>query len=172
MARFLPNLVAIALLLFCLAPAPAAAQQGALGTGQVTGLPLPRFVSLRSSEANMRSGPGLRYPITWIYHRRGLPLEVIAEADTWRKVRDWEGTEGWMHQSMLGGERRAQVLDRNRLILRSPQEGAPPVAQLEPGVIGNLEECEGDWCRLSAGGYGGWLRRAEIWGVYPGESLE
>ena len=150
----------------------AAAQTTAQETGEVTGLPLPRFVSLKSSEANMRSGPGLRYPIQWIYRREGLPVEVIAEFDTWRKLRDWEGTEGWMHQSMLSGDRTAMITGSAVFILRDPSPNARIVAQLETGVIVDLRSCGGEWCEVAVEGYRGWLDRGELYGLLPGESLE
>ena len=120
----------------------------------------------------MRSGPGLRYPIRWIYRREGLPVEVIAESDTWRKLRDWEGTEGWMHQSMLTGGRTVMVAGGSVFILNDPNPNSYTVAQLEAGVIAALQRCEGDWCEVSAGGYSGWLRRDAVYGVYPGETIE
>lgn len=136
------------------------------------GLPLPRFVSLRSNEVNLRTGPGIAYPVEWVYQRRRLPVEVIAEFDTWRKIRDWQGTVGWVHQSMLDGRRTARVMDTERLLRRSPDDDAPAVARLEPGVIGELLACGPEWCRLDVKGYRGWLRRGEFWGAYEGETIE
>jgi len=135
-------------------------------------LPIPRFVSLRSGEVNLRTGPGTAYPVEWVYQRRRLPVEVIAEFDTWRKIRDWQGTVGWVHQSMLDGRRTARVMEIERVLRRTPDENAPAVARLEPGVIGELLACEPQWCRLEVKGYTGWLRRGEFWGAYDGESLE
>ena len=136
-----------------------------------TGLPLPRFVSLRAAEVNLRTGPGVRYPIDWVYHRRGLPVEVIDEFETWRRIRDHEGTTGWMHQSMLDGRRSILVKGQARLLRRRPQLDAPAVALLEPGVIARLEGCEGAWCRVTVERHAGWLRRGEVFGIYPGETL-
>ncbi|MGB0672046.1 MAG: SH3 domain-containing protein [Rhodospirillales bacterium] len=139
-----------------------------------TGLPLPRFVSLRSEEANLRAGPGVQYPVDWIYHKRGLPLEVIAEFQTWRKVRDWQGDLGWLHQSMLSGERTIIVTEHFRSLRSRPEPHAQPVATLEPGVIGGLERCPdtGDWCEITVDGYDGWLRRGEFWGIYRDEVID
>lgn len=139
-----------------------------------SGLPLPRFVSLRASEVNMRTGPGVQYPVEWVYRRQALPVEVVAEYGTWRKVRDWQGTQGWVHQSMLSG-RRAMIVTGKVRTLRSRQSvKSPPVAKLEPGVIGRLAECPegGAWCRIEISGREGWLRRVEFWGAYRSESLE
>jgi SH3-like domain-containing protein len=132
---------------------------------------LPRFVSLRASEVNLRTGPGIRYPIEWVFKRRDLPVEVVDEFESWRRIRDWEGTLGWVHQSMLRGRRTALVTGEPRVLRRAPEDTAPPVARVEPGVIGELEGCEPSWCRVAAGGFEGWLRREEFFGVYPNEAL-
>ncbi len=171
-------------LVFCLAILPTvcagagSAQDaaGPAGTRQAerpgrTGLPLPRFVSLRAAEINLRIGPGVRYPIDWVYRRRGLPVEVIDEFETWRRIRDHEGTTGWVHQSMLDGRRSVMVTGEARLLRRAPEAGAPGVAHLEAGVIARLEGCEGDWCRVTVERFDGWLRRGEVFGLYPGEKV-
>ena len=140
--------------------------------GSETNLPLPRFVSLRSSEVNLRTGPGTMYPVDWVYVRRELPVEVIAEFDVWRKIRDWQGTTGWVHQSMLDGSRYALIIGGERLLREEPDAGAPPAARLEPCVIGELRRCDGAWCRLDVQGYKGWLKRDEFFGVYASEKVE
>jgi SH3-like domain-containing protein len=137
-----------------------------------TGLPLPRFVSLRNDEVNMRAGPGVRYPIEWVYHRRGLPVEIIDEFGNWRRIRDWEGDLGWVHSSMLSGRRTFRVTGEARILRREPGENAPAVAKLMPGVVGDLESCNGGWCRISVDGYDGWLQREEFYGVYPRETVD
>lgn len=137
-----------------------------------TGLPLPRFASLRSSEANMRAGPGIRYPVEWVYRRRGLPVKIIAEFDTWRKVQDWRGTVGWMHRSMLSGRRMAIVAVKDLIVLRKPRPGAPAVARVERGVIARLRRCRNAWCRIEAGGLTGWVPQVAIWGTEPGEVFD
>ncbi len=136
-----------------------------------TGLPLPRFVSLRAAEVNLRIGPGVRYPIDWVYHRRGLPVEVIDEFETWRRIRDHEGTMGWVHQSMLEGRRSVLVEPEASFLRRRPEPDAPAVALLEPGVIAYLEGCDGIWCQVTVERHGGWLQRAEVFGLYPDETL-
>jgi SH3-like domain-containing protein len=160
-------MIALALLLGGLAGSDAHA-----GAGAETGLPLPRFVSLRSAEVNLRTGPGLGYPIEWVYRRRQMPVEVIAEFDAWRKIRDWQGTVGWVHGSMLAGERTALVLGEERSLREDPEPTAPAVARLAPGVIGRLERCLDAWCRIEAGGFEGWLLRREFFGAYPDEAIE
>jgi len=161
-------LVGAALVLF-LCGAPAATAET---LGSATSLPIPRYVSLRSSEVNLRTGPGTNYPIEWVYVRRGLPVEVIAEFDVWRKIRDWQGTVGWVHQSMLDGRRTVLVVGDERQIRSEPSPAAAPVARVAVGVIGELVECVGTWCRLEAAGYRGWLPRDEFWGVGPDEIIE
>ena len=148
--------------------ASAAAAQETPRVG-ASGLVLPRFVSLRSSEANLRAGPGTRYPIDWIYRRSGLPMQVIDEFDIWRRVRDHQGTVGWMHRSMLTGRRTLLVLGERPLLRRRPDPAAPGLAYLESGVVGAFGGCEGDWCRIEAQGFEGWLKRAEVWGVGSGD---
>jgi SH3-like domain-containing protein len=119
----------------------------------------------------MRTGPGTRYPIDWVYRRRGLPMEVIDEFDTWRRVRDSEGTSGWVHQSMLQGRRRVLVIAEGVSLRRDPQDDSRPVAMLEPGVIATLESCGGEWCVLEIDSYKGWVKRSEVFGVYPDEDV-
>jgi SH3-like domain-containing protein len=146
-----------------LAAAGAAWAQGAL--------PIPRFVSLRSNQVNVRIGPGMQYPVTWVFVREGLPVEVIGTFDVWRKVRDIDGVEGWVHQNLLSGERHAIVLGEVRTLTRTPN-GTVPAVLAEPGVIGRVLECAGANCRLEVGGYKGWLPREQIWGVYPAEKID
>lgn len=134
-----------------------------------TGLPLPRFVSLRSGEVNLRTGPGVRYPIDWVYKRRNLPVEIIDEFDTWRRIRDWQGTVGWVHQSMLQGRRSVLVTGRTRLLRRDPGDESPGLAHAQAGVIGDLKRCRSDWCEVELEGYSGWLRTDEFYGIYPQE---
>ena len=142
--------------------------------GQGSGLPLPRFVSLRASEVNMRTGPGVRYPVDWVYKRRQLPVEVVAEFGTWRKVRDGRGTQGWIHLSMLSGHRSMQITGQARILRAEAESHAVGIARIEPGVIGQLLGCPEStgWCRVKVGRFEGWLRRAEFWGAYPGEAVE
>ena len=133
--------------------------------GKETGLRVPRFVSMNSSKVNVRAGPGTRYPIKWVFQRKTLPVQIIAESDTWRKIRDFEGIEGWGHQRMLSGRRRAVVTGAIQQLKKEPQETAKTVALLEPGVILRLEKCSGAWCLVEGGSYEGWIGRQSIWGV-------
>lgn len=136
------------------------------------GLPVPRFVALRSNEVNLRTGPGERYPIEWVLTRKGMPVEILAEFDVWRKIRDWQGTEGWVHQRMVTGSRSVVIIGGMRDLHRDPDANAPLVARAEPGVVARLLECRGPWCRIEAQSIKGWLRRGEVWGVYPDETVQ
>ncbi len=138
------------------------------------GLPIPRFVSLRTNPINLRTGPGVRYPVDWVYVKRHLPVEVIGEFDTWRRIRDQDGAEGWVHQSMLSGKRTAVVKDRARQLKRAGEDTADLVATLEAGVVVNLVRCPRDtaYCRVEVDGLQGWLKREDFWGVYPDEAVQ
>ena len=132
----------------------------------MTGLPLPRFVSLRASEARARRGPGLDHRVDWLYRRPGLPLRVTAEHGHWRRVEDIEGLGGWVHYSLISGARTVLVTADMAELRRRPEPDAPLVARLEAGVLASLGECRGGWCQLRAGGHRGWtLRETDLWGV-------
>jgi SH3-like domain-containing protein len=137
-----------------------------------TGLPLPRFVSLRKDKVNVRTGPGIRYPVDWVFTYRNMPVEIVAEFETWRKIRDWQGTIGWVHQSMLSGRRWVIVRDSTQPLYRTGEANAPIVARVESKVLGRLKQCRSAWCEVDVSGIQGWIRRAAIWGVYPDEKVE
>ena len=134
--------------------------------GPVTTLPMPRFVSLKASEGNVRRGPSLSHRIDWVLKRRHMPLQVVAEFGHWRRVVDRDGAGGWVHYSLLSGTRTVLV-ERDMLpLLMKPDPNAPMNAQLELGVVARLDECAAGWCRINAGGYRGWVEAASLWGVY------
>lgn len=146
-------------------------------TGRVTGLPIPRFVSLGSNRANMRVGPGTDYPIKWVYRERGLPLEVMAEYDNWRKVRDQAGVTGWMYHALLSGRRTGTVAPWKHSLMPLYSRAkfkAEIVAKLQTGLVVHLLDCNGHWCRVSVKGghWHGYVPQSEIWGIYPGEVLQ
>lgn len=159
--------LSIALLLLVVAASPVLAQNRSGDT-----LPLPRYVSLKKDEVNVRAGPGAQYPIEWIFSRQHMPVEVLQEFQHWRKVRDVEGAEGWVHSSMLSAKRYALVTGETRMLRRRPEAEAALAARLEPGVIAQILECQGQWCRVEIGSIKGWLTRAEFWGVYPNETVK
>lgn len=132
--------------------------------------PLPRFASLRANEVNLRVGPGTNYEISWVYRRKALPVEIIAEFDTWRKIRDAEGTTGWVQQTMLSPKRTALITAQRRILRENPEDTASPAAYIDPGIIVSINQCKGEWCQLKAPGrITGWLKRGEMWGLYPNE---
>jgi SH3-like domain-containing protein len=155
------------------APAPARPRANP-DKGSVTGLPLPRYVSLRTDEVNLRNGPGMQYPIEWLYKRRGLPVEVEREFDVWRLVVDPDGVKGWLHEATITGTRTFVVTGAEHTMRAAPQPDATPVAKLQPGVIGRILHCAAgaDWCRVQVKDYRGWLPRNDFWGTKPGEAVQ
>ena len=137
-----------------------------------TGAPLPRFASLRSDEVNLRAGPGKQYPVEWVFLRRSLPIEITAEYGNWRKLRDVDGSEGWVHKSLLTSRRSVLVTGSVRSLRSDPDGASAVVAKLKPGVVAALLVCAGGWCRIEADGLKGWLPQADFWGAYPDETVE
>ena len=143
-----------------------------------SGLQLPRFVSLKSGRVNSRIGPGVNYAVGWMYMKPGLPMEIIQEYDNWRRVRDSDGVEGWINQSLLSGRRTGIVAPWQKgkqtqiSLMEEPGSGASAVAILEPGVIGTIKTCNGEWCEMTFDGHTGWVSQALIWGAYPGETVK
>ena len=137
--------------------------------GQVTNLPIPRYVSLKVNEANARRGPSLSHKIDWIYKRQHMPLEIYAEYENWRRVRDFEGLGGWVHYTLLSGNR--HVLIKNELLEMRllPSNDAQVIAKVPQHNIATLDKCTKDWCRIIDDGYKGWVRKSGIWGVYENE---
>ncbi|MBI1216243.1 MAG: hypothetical protein GC185_10560 [Alphaproteobacteria bacterium] len=140
--------------------------------GSVSSLPVPRYVTLGADEVNLRTGPGFRYPIRLVIRKSGLPVEIMREFDVWRQIRDRDGAEGWVHKSMLSGRRTVVIMHAVQTLLDAPHDGARPVVRLEPGVIAGLSTCQDTWCRLKVASYEGWLKRSDVWGVYPRETFQ
>lgn len=138
-----------------------------------SGLPIPRFVSLKNAETNVRTGPGQRYPIAWVYRREDMPVEVIEEFDLWRKIRDVEGTTGWVHKAMLDGKRNALLKSKEAHSIRlAPEAKAKAILKAEPMVIVRLVECDKEWCRVQISGRKGWIEKKYLWGVYKEEVFD
>lgn len=149
---------------------PVAAQDQAVGP--VTGFPMPRYVSIKASEAYARRGPSRSHRIDWVFQRRNMPMQIVAEHGHWRRVIDRDGAGGWMHYSLLSGVRTA-IVEVDMLELHQRPDPASPVrAQAELGVIAFVEQCAADWCRLNVGGHRGWVPISAIWGVEPGEEFD
>ncbi|KPF44507.1 SH3 domain-containing protein [Rhizobium sp. G187] len=156
---------------------PSAAQSSTKGP---SGLPLPRFVSLKAERVNLRIGPSTDYAVSWRYMKSGLPVEIIREYENWRQIRDADGTEGWVNQTLLTGERTAVAAPWMKgngeniyvMMRRDSTPSAAVVAKLEPGVVLGLKECNGNWCLSEIQGVNGWVSQNEIWGAYPGEAFK
>lgn len=136
---------------------------------QSTGLPLPRFVSLASDEINVRTGPGQMHPIRWVFTRRGVPVQIVEEAQDWRRIIDHEGDTGWIHASLLSSRRTILVTGDTRPLRRTPRQDARIVALVEPLVIGNLLNCERNWCLVEIDNRRGWLERGQFYGALESE---
>lgn len=168
--------VAVGAVLMLAAGAAVAAEPAANGTA--SGLPVPRFVSLKSDKVNVRAGPTKDHDVAWVYNRAALPVEVTAEFENWRRIRDWEGAEGWVYHSLLSGKRTALVSPQSKgkdelLPLRSKPDAASPVsAELQSGVLATVKRCNNGWCRLVGDGFDGWIEEARLWGVYPNEKID
>lgn len=137
--------------------------------GPVTNLPMPRYVSLKADEANVRRGPGTNHRIDWVFKRRNMPLQVVAEFSHWRKVTDREGAGGWVHYTLLSGVRTV-IIEKDMTALRTRPENESQInAYAEAGVIARLDECIPGWCKVIADGERGWAETVMLWGVTPGE---
>lgn len=164
--------MAILLLTGLHARADATAQDSTGNTGPRTGRPLPRYESLKAGEVNMRRGPGTRYMIDWVYRRRHLPVEVLAESDGWRLIRDPEGIEGWVWEQLLSSRRYGLVMgDIPAILRRDASEDSLAIARIQPGALARLERCTGNWCQTSVADFEGWLPRDRLWGLYNSEQL-
>jgi SH3-like domain-containing protein len=140
-------------------------------------LPVPRFVSLKADKVNMRAGPTREHDVTWVFTRLGLPVEVTGESENWRKIRDSEGTEGWVYQSLLSSRRTVLVTPWLKKVESFPlydrgDSGASVIARLQPGVLGTVKTCNGKWCRIFGEGFDGYIEQERLWGVYPNETVE
>ena len=175
--RSLPSLRMLCLImasaaafLMMLAPQDAYAQEAKLVV-QGSGLPVPRFVTLKSDEVNMRVGPGREYKLSWVYKQKNLPLKVIAEFDVWRKVIDHEGTTGWVHSQLVTLKRYALIQSRLTKLYRKADETSPVIAVADKGVLLELQICEPLWCRVASDDLRAFVRRDDIWGVLDTETL-
>jgi SH3-like domain-containing protein len=173
----------VALMLLAFGSTTAALAQEPPGGRRGTGLPVPRYVSLKTDRVNLREGPSKDHRTAWVFQRAGLPVEIIAEYETWRRIRDSEGTEGWVLHSLLSGRRTALVMPWAKgevppLVLTSTTDTKGEiVARLQPGVIANVKTCDGTWCRVvivleGTRDVDGYIRQEKLWGVYPNEKVE
>ncbi len=147
-----------------------------IATGPVSGLPIPQFVSLKSDRVNVRSGPNKDQDVRWIYTKAGMPVEITAEFENWRRIRDWEGAEGWVYHSLLSGKRSAIVVPKVKSDLVPLYENgnmnSSVVARLQFSVLAQIKSCDGKWCRVAGENFAGWIRQDRIWGAYPNENIK
>lgn len=155
-------------------------------TGAVTGLPIPRFVVLKSAEVNLRKGPNPKYPIVWTYKRKGYPMELIGEYENWRRLRDQDGAEGWVHENLITGVRNVMIksnfykthnpLYKNKnselVLFRYPDETSYPMVRAQIGAIAKLKKCQREWCKVKIDSYTAWVQKINLWGVYPDEIID
>lgn len=152
---------------------------------QGSGLPVPRFVSLKSDRVHVRQGPSTDHKVLWVYQRAGLPVEVLQEFEGWRQVRDADGVVGWVLQTLISGRRTGLVLpwdhkaaeQKNAVVPQTPlladdKDNARPIASIEAGVIANIRTCNGRWCYVSVGDFRGYIQQKKLWGVYEGEAVK
>jgi len=180
-----PSTNILALIALLLAASPVAMASTALAqaeasnsgpVGRATGLPIPRFLSIKADKVNVRSGPTKDHGVAWVFTRAGLPVEVTAEFETWRRIRDADGAEGWVYHSMLSGRRTALVSpwakEGPTSLYAAPDRSSSIKAQLEAGVLGRVDHCDGTWCRFFDNGFDGFIEQVKLWGVYPGEKFD
>lgn len=154
------SLTLAATLAACLA-SPVAAQER----------PLPYWASIAAGQALMRTGPDRSYPALWLYKRRDLPVRVLQVVGPWRRVKEQDGSSGWMLATLLAARRTAVVSGGLRPIRAEPGPGAHSLWQAEPGVLGRISKCDGQYCRIQIGEKVGFIEQAGIWGTDPGEKL-
>jgi SH3-like domain-containing protein len=146
------------------------------GDSTTSGLPVPRFVSIKADRVTVRGGPDKNHDVAWIYTRVGWPVEITAEFENWRRIRDSDGSEGWVYHSLLSGKRMASVQLKSKTDLAQlyakPDTKSGVTAQLQVGVLGIVKHCTGSWCEISGSGFDGWIEQNELWGVYPDEKID
>ena len=185
MSSKVARLVGIAVLgLALVMPGRAMAQGAATGAAvnvpPGSGLPVPRFVSLKSDRVHIRQGPGTDHKVLWVYRRAGLPVEIIKEFEGWRQVRDAEGATGWVLQSLVSGRRTSLILPWEAkaeplpqiALLTDAKAAAKPVVVVEAGVIAGIRTCDGRWCYVSVNDFRGYIEQKKLWGVYEGEVVK
>lgn len=176
-------ILGVALLAAAFFPTGPASAADEVPVGKVSGLPVPRYVSLKTDRVNLREGPSKDNRTAWVFQRAGLPVEITAEYETWRRIRDSEGTEGWVLHSLLSGRRTALVMPWAKAgagalpLYEKADERSGVVAQLQPQVIANVKSCNDGWCRVvvvmpNTSDVSGFMRQDRLWGVYANEKVE
>lgn len=131
-----------------------------------SGLPIPRFASLKSDKIYVRAGPNINYPIKWVFLSSTEPVEIVAEFEQWRRIRDKYGDDGWVHQSMISGKRYIVVIGNSPQEMYSDMSGTKVVAKLMPELRCLLKKANDKWCYIDCRGSKGWVMKEQIWGVY------
>jgi SH3-like domain-containing protein len=171
--RFYSGVVLAGCLLGASAGTAVSAKDSALTT---SGLPVPRYVSLKSDHVNVRAGPTKDNDVAWVYTRSGLPVEITAEFENWRRVRDSEGAEGWVYHSLLSGRRTAVITMKSKDELAPlydrADETSAIAARLQAGVVAQVKKCATGWCHVAGNGFDGWIEQQRLWGVYADEKVE
>ena len=124
------------------------------------------FLSLKNNEVNVRVGPSKEYPIKFIYKKKYLPLEVLDKSETWRKIKDFENNSGWIHISQLSKKKSAININNNSLLYKKPTIFSKPIAKLEIGRLVLIKKCKEEWCKISSGGFSGWIFKGSLWGKF------
>ena len=133
-----------------------------------SGFCVPRWVSLKKGEVNARKGPGKDYPTIWTYHAKGLPVQVVAETEDWRRICDSQGVASWVSRAMVDGRRTVIVLGNTAMALRGkPLNTGPPAGALNAQTLASLDRCQGPWCKVKVGSVSGWAPAQSLWGVAP-----
>ncbi len=132
---------------------------------------VPYWASIAANQAMMRTGPDRSYPSTWVYQRRDLPLRVLQIQGAWRRVQEQDGTSGWMLASLLSAKRGAVVTGTFRPIRAARDDGSRLLWQAEPGVVGRISQCDGQWCHIQIGERAGFIQQSDIWGTDPNEKV-
>ena len=122
------------------------------------------FLTLKNNEVNVRVGPSKKYPVKYIYKKKYLPLEILDKSETWRKIKDFENNSGWIHISQLSKKKSALNIKNNSVIYKKPTIYSKPIAKLEIGRLMLIKKCEAKWCKITSGGYGGWIFKNSLWG--------
>lgn len=172
--RWVRSYVSIAAATVIAGAAVAASPRDGVAMGRSTHLPLPRFASLRSDPVNLRVGPGRRFPIAWILHRRFLPIKIVREFKEWRQIVIPEGTEGWVHSGTVAARRSFYVKTGPlRTVRTAPTRQSTPVARLRAHVVGRIVSCaaHGNWCQVEVGAVQGYLDRDAFWGTFEAEAV-
>tara|TARA_B100000575_G_C22928487_1_gene538203 strand:+ start:126 stop:656 length:531 start_codon:yes stop_codon:yes gene_type:complete len=140
--------------------------------GLETGLELPRYVSLKSNESNIRVGPSKNYPIIIKYIKKDFPLKIVDEHKEWRKTVDFQNNTGWIHKSLIKGQRNGILISQNqkKIQILNTVDGKI-IGEANTGTFVRLSKCKVDWCMIVKHQYRGWVKKKYLWGVKENEKF-